>query len=145
MDHVEMFAHGDYNCAESALAGVTESLESVNLASGFGGGIGRSGATCGAVTGAVMALGAVMAVRREGSETSYARLQNEVKKLLDQFASEFGSTLCRELIPYDLNAPDQKDSFLSQPDGRNRCQDYVARAVELARQILDERGLGAAS
>ena len=145
MDHNEMFDSGGYNCAESVLAGVTGSMDAVNLATGFGGGIGRSGATCGAVTGAVMALGQVWSARNSDSEAAYGELQDGVRQLLDEFSSEFGSTLCRELIPYDLSTDEGRSAFSANDDGRSRCHEFVHRAVELARRILADRGLDAAS
>lgn len=51
-----------FNCCESVLLGASEFLGVTSelipkIATGFGGGIGHTGRICGAVTGAVMALG----------------------------------------------------------------------------------------
>jgi len=54
-----------FNCAECVMEAVFEHAdtglpkESLKMATGFGGGVGLYGDTCGAVTGAVMAVGAV--------------------------------------------------------------------------------------
>jgi len=58
---VARFLEG-YNCAQSVLLTMFEHWNDENeliprIATGFGGGIGRCGSVCGALTGGVMALG----------------------------------------------------------------------------------------
>ena len=58
---IELF-RGDYNCAQSVLiafsdiTGITD-LTAGKIASGFGGGIGKTQEICGALSGAVMVIG----------------------------------------------------------------------------------------
>lgn len=116
------------NCAECVLLGCLEAQQSslpqevVALASGFGGGIGRTKHICGAVTGAVMALGAV-----KGRSNPFAlpdlpqraaQLSEEVyphfARLIEQFEADFGSSSCAELTESyaDFNAPERRHSCL---------------------------------
>jgi len=58
---VELFDSG-YNCTEAVLFALTEKFSQKTpfiprIATGFGGGVGRSGSICGALSGAVMAVG----------------------------------------------------------------------------------------
>lgn len=51
-----------FNCSQSVLYAFCDELgfdrqTALRIAAGFGGGIGRSGETCGAVTGAIMVIG----------------------------------------------------------------------------------------
>ena len=65
MDHSEKALNlfdNKFNCAQSVLTAFAEELgltedESLRVACAFGGGMGRQQLTCGAVTGAAMALG----------------------------------------------------------------------------------------
>ena len=77
---IEKFSNG-FNCSQAVLSVFAEDLAlseetAVSIASGFGGGA-RNGQLCGAVTGAVMALGLkYYSTRQEpaktqGSHTSY--------------------------------------------------------------------------
>lgn len=142
MDHVEMFTVGGYNCAESALAGVLGRRDCLDAAAGFGGGMGRSGSVCGALTGAIMGIGLAMKVRDRDAVHDYAALQDLVAELLDQFGQQFGSTLCRDLTAYDLADAAGRKLFATEDDGRKRCVDYVREAVAVARRLLDEAGEG---
>jgi len=72
---------------------------------GFGGGMGLFGDTCGALVGAVAALGAVYGRREVPSDPKAAReeldgnpgLYHLFKRLPATFQERFGSTQCRQL------------------------------------------------
>lgn len=106
-----------YNCAECVTEAVLSLVDTglpedvKKLATGFGGGIGLYGDTCGALVGAVMALGAVHGrvslpegedkkiVAVKSKEELYGkpglyRIFNQVPNL---FREKYGQTLCREL------------------------------------------------
>ena len=106
-----------YNCAEcvaeAALATVNTGLplDTWKLATGFGGGIGLYGDTCGALVGAVLAVSAVHgrsalpqgADRRETIAKSRQQLYVDpgLYRIFNQipnwFLDHYGHTLCREL------------------------------------------------
>jgi len=99
-----LFQNHGLNCSESVLlvlnrgfgGGLSEEA-SIGLGSGFGGGIGNSGCVCGALSGAVMALGLFLGPGRpEGlSKKDFRRL---VSDMHDRFRERSGSVCCRELI-----------------------------------------------
>ena len=137
LDHVKLFTGGKYNCAESVLAGVTDSLDHVSCASGFGGGIGQSGETCGAVTGAIMAMGVCLGVRNPGG-TAYPDFGRLVARFLFEFEQEFKSTICRQLL--DSQRVTDEAEQRAHHDAREResgCTEYVDFAARLARAIID--------
>jgi len=77
----------------------------LKLASGFGGGMGRLAETCGAVTGAFMAMGlkfGAATAEREAREPIYAR----VRELAARFKACHGSLICRDLLGCDLSTPE---------------------------------------
>lgn len=82
------------NCAQAVLlafqpeSGKSEA-ELMALGSGFGAGMGCMEATCGALCGAVMALGLI-----NQSETPSARIAG---KMLQEFQKKAGATICGEL------------------------------------------------
>ena len=103
---VKKFESG-FNCAESVLSAVTESVLGKNLsgivpriATGFGGGIARNGDVCGAVSGGVMALG--LAMGRDLATESREPCNVSVDKFYNAFVSRFGSCKCCELTGVDL-------------------------------------------
>src|SRR5512139_3660565 len=94
---------GGYNCAQSVFYAFCEDLHlepdtALKMSAGFGGGIGRKGEVCGAVTGGIMALGAKYG-RGEKEDPAVANVAYaRTGEFMDQFASEHGSCLCRELL-----------------------------------------------
>jgi C_GCAxxG_C_C family probable redox protein len=93
------------------------------VASGFGGGIARTGQVCGALTGAVMALG--WAMGRSASGDSIDELYGEVAELVDEFTSEFGSTSCRMLINIDLSDPEEHERARKTGVFEQQCARFV--------------------
>lgn len=62
MEEVISHIRGEYNCAQSIFGTYASKYgldqdTALKIATGFGGGMGHSGRTCGAVTGAYMVLG----------------------------------------------------------------------------------------
>ncbi|MCW4055801.1 MAG: C-GCAxxG-C-C family protein, partial [Candidatus Bathyarchaeota archaeon] len=61
-DKAAIYFRGGYNCAQSVLLAMQEHYGTKSdvipkIASAFGGGVGRCGSVCGALTGAVMTIG----------------------------------------------------------------------------------------
>ena len=97
------FFEQGYNCAQSvALAFCDETglapETAAKLASSFGAGMGRLREVCGAVSGALLVLGAVKGVSdpqdRQGKTAQYKEIQEFAKR----FRELNGSIVCRELL-----------------------------------------------
>lgn len=132
-----MFLQG-YNCAQAvshacaAGCGVPPELV-VKLATGFGAGIGRTQALCGAVSGAILALGLrggrALGDDKARTEETYA----DVQALLRDFAAQHGSCVCRELLGgLDLRTSEGQREFKERGYLRARCAEYVKTAAALA-------------
>lgn len=125
------------SCSETALLVVNIGFEGglttrqvLGLASGFGGGVGGSGCTCGALSGAVMALGLFLGpVNPNGlGEKKFREL---VGRFHDRFRDESGSACCRELIADFRKDRKGQASFCRGLTGR-----FTGEAVRI---ILGER------
>ncbi len=71
------------------------------IAFGFAGGIGNTGAVCGAVAGAVMAISLIID-RGDTMEEAISTLE-VVKEFRQLFENEMGTISCRELTGIDLS------------------------------------------
>lgn len=131
---------GDYhnkgfNCAESiflAFRGVAApdlSEEMVRLATPFGGGIGRSGCICGALSGAIIILGA--AKGRISPDTPRKESYDLSNDYHNRFKDEFGGTCCRVLV---------KDKFGSKEQGE-KCFKIITESAALLMKFIDEKGI----
>lgn len=143
---VDMFKNG-YNCSQSVFTACVPD-EKINremkiaLASGFGAGIGRNAETCGAVSGAVMALGASLIGKKFESD---AAMKAHGIILADKFVKEFKAAektvICRELLGRDLSIPEE-DAYLREKGiYSTRCFDLVKLAVKIVEKIQKSENL----
>ncbi len=130
-----------HNCAQSvasqyaAETGLDEDVL-CRAACAFGAGGGRKQLTCGAVSGALLALSLIKGRGAGGvktdQETSYAL----ARELIDRFEAEFGSSQCRALVDgADLLTPEGQTRFREERIGE-RCSTYVAGSVRILEEIL---------
>lgn len=145
-DAREYFRHG-LNCAECALKsfwdlGFTDfPPEIVALASGFGGGIGMTRNTCGAILGGALAI-ATMKGRKDplAKETMHERideLNNEetgvyqvFRRYIEEVEAKYGTLICRELA--------QGYEWEGKPRKKN-CQEMIGYCTSLAVKYAMEK------
>lgn len=111
-----------FNCAQSVLGACGEYTgldENTALAvsAGFGGGV-RSGEICGAISGAVMAIG--MAQQKDPADVeTKAKTAAQTKELIKAFREKYGCVRCLEL----------KQAGIS-------CAELIEYAAQLAEEMI---------
>ncbi|NHJ12965.1 MAG: C_GCAxxG_C_C family protein [Candidatus Thorarchaeota archaeon] len=133
----------DYSCAQSVLKAVLEykgllKEEFPYLAAGLGGGIAHEGNVCGAVTGGVMAIGALMsqfAIDVKGHKDQTYKCSED---FIARFREEFGTILCKELIGVDFSNPEAVDNAREDGVFENKCARFVERASILISEMFPE-------
>lgn len=136
---VERFAQG-YSCSQAVFSVLAEPLgldaaTAFRVAAGFGGGIARTGATCGSVTGAIMAIG--LAQPDASPEHNKAAKENsgeQARRMMSEFTERNGSTECRLLLGCDIGTPEGHQEAQKQDLFRLRCPKFVRDAVEIVNQ-----------
>ena len=138
-----------FGCAETTFIvlkgayGLDDPVDA-GAAMALNGGIAYSGGTCGAITGAALAVG-MLAERRIDDHGAAKRVaRNLVAGLMDAFVAEHGALDCRELTGYDLRAPGQHDAFMAAGVWRERCLRQVEFAVTRMALLADEEAWAAA-
>ena len=113
------------NCAQSVLCafgdrtGLPEET-AMAIAEGFGGGV-RSGEICGAVSGAVMALGLIKSAEGEGMGHNPA-VKSGTIEIAAAFRRENGCLRCRDLLA------SKKEK---------QCDKYIADAVNILEKMIE--------
>lgn len=147
MQEAENIAMGYFkqglNCSECVFRTILDMNETglppeiVGLASGFGGGIGRTKNTCGAITGAVLAVGATKGRKNPLEKPTTGERAAELKDVYKPFASmineiqdNYGTLICKELSdPHgDFECKSRKKS----------CQQIVGFCAALAEKYTKE-------
>jgi C_GCAxxG_C_C family probable redox protein len=108
----------------------------LKVSAAFGGGMGRMGEICGAVTGAFMVIGLKYGRTAVQDTQSHENTNRLVKEFVDRFKSLNGSILCRELLGCDLSTPDGLKTFVEKKLRDTLCPKFVRDATEIVEQLL---------
>lgn len=137
---VELFNSGLF-CAESVLLAIAEGRGVdckliPRIATGFCSGIARSGGLCGALSGAILALGLVAG--RDTADQPIGPTYDLVREVLGGFESRFGGTSCIELTGCDLATDEGQRRFLEAKQ-HEACTEYVGEATRLVLATIGNR------
>ena len=138
----EIFRNG-YNCSQAVLSAFGPELgldknSCLKLAASFGGGIARQQATCGAVIGALMALGLKYGRGEEDPPEVKDHCYEVAQKFLKRFETEKNSLQCRDLLDCDMNTDEGKEHIEKNNLYENICVNLVEDAIDYVNEILEE-------
>jgi len=131
-----------FNCSQSVFVvfGPDYGLdkeESLRVSCAFGGGMGRQQLTCGAVTGALMALGLKYGKGLNDSEENKQTTYTKTREFFEEFKKLNGSSCCKDLLDgLDMNDPEDHKKIMDQKLFDIRCEKYVADAVHITENLL---------
>ncbi|MCU7921722.1 MAG: C-GCAxxG-C-C family protein [Candidatus Thiodiazotropha sp. (ex Dulcina madagascariensis)] len=130
-----------HSCSQAVLAAYCEEHglareQAIRLATGFGGGMGRQGKTCGALTGAVMTLGLAKGPSTSLDSAAKEETYRLVAELTARFRAECGATDCKALLGCDLSRPDDDQQAQQNQLFKTRCPGYVAAAMDILEELL---------
>jgi C_GCAxxG_C_C family probable redox protein len=131
----------DYNCSQSVLLSFAEELglsfdTAARLASGFGGGMGRNGQVCGAVSGALMTLGLKYGSPVPGDKVAKENTYALISQFIDAFRKEHGGVTCSELLGLSLGNPEEAKQARELGLFQNRCPLFVQGSVRILTEMM---------
>ena len=102
----------------------------------FAGGIGNSGSVCGAVIGAVMAIG----LKVEPGNTMEEMLRNlaVAREFRRRFEAEMETISCRELTGADLTTQEGLEQYMGSDTPQTVCFPVVGAAYQIVMDLLRE-------
>jgi C_GCAxxG_C_C family probable redox protein len=111
--------------------------------SSLAGGVARHGETCGALTGALMALGMVAGRKRIEDVDAYQACMKLAYEVREKFLEQVGNTLCAEihkiLLGRTYHLYDDEDRERFHNDGgheRTGCPGVCGKAARIAAEII---------
>jgi len=141
IERAEAAFRNGVNCSQAILStygpryGLDEKT-SIRIALGFGAGMGRLGATCGAVTGAFMVLSLKHALENvsnnERKENTYAAIREFAKR----FEARNGSIVCKELLGCNLGTPEGMKLAKEKNLVNTACPKYVKDSAEILEEMI---------
>ncbi len=142
---VNMTMEKSHNCAQTTFFALSEQF-------GLGGddvlkaltplpGVAERGETCGAITGALMAMGLIYGRDRLDDWEKYRSSLIPTNKFCERFEGELGTTLCHKIQEHafgkSFNLMDPKDLREFQKSGATtKCSAVVRKATHIAADII---------
>ena len=131
-----------YGCAETALVVLQEAYGLPNpgdasAARALNGGVAYSGSTCGAITGAALAVGRLAGSRIGDHREAKRAARRITAELLAAFEAEFGTTTCRALTGVDLRSDEGHRAFIEGGAWRDGCMRQLELAVGRLAPLAD--------
>ena len=137
---VSTFQKG-FSCSQSVVSVFTEDFgiekaAALRIAGGFGGGMGRMGEVCGAVTGAVMVIG----LKNSGGEAETGETKTRTYELVRDFIARFRARneniRCNDLLGVDISTHEGHEEAAKLGHFKTRCKQYVCDAAEILEEML---------
>jgi C_GCAxxG_C_C family probable redox protein len=112
--------------------------EIFHLAAGFGGGVGLQGHICGAVSGAVAALGVINGKKFDDVVKHKEATYDSSEKFMRLFQEKNGSILCDELTGIEMADRAAHDRAIEDGTFKKVCPGYVEDAVRIVLELSKE-------
>ncbi len=131
-----------FNCSQSVFSTFAPrfgiSFENALLISSpFGGGIGRAGEACGALTGALMALGLKFGFSSLADKSVKDTIYRITKDAVERFRAVNGSMLCRDLLGCAPGSPEGMARIKELNLHETVCTEVVRSAVRIVSEMLE--------
>ncbi len=134
---VELFKDG-FNCSQAVVGAFAKDIgldekTAMKISAGFGGGVGRTGEICGALSGVSIVAGMLYGAVDGRDAESKAHTYEEIQRVLKAFKEKYVFVTCREL----KNPPKNDENGISYK--RRPCINIVEDAVLLAEKVMFEK------
>jgi C_GCAxxG_C_C family probable redox protein len=135
----DLFEQG-FTCGQAVLAAHAARLglereAALRIACAFGGGVARTGGTCGAVNGALVVIGLAHGRTRVEDEGARERTYDAARAFMDRFRAEHGALACRDLLGVDIGTPEGHRAAAEGGLFRARCPAFVRGAARIAGEL----------
>ena len=137
---VAAFSEG-FSCSQAVFSAFADELgldrtDALKISTAFGGGMASMGLTCGAMTGALMVIGAKHGRARAGDTAAKQKTYELSREFMRRFAERHGSIACRELLGVDISTPEGKEQASERGLFSTLCPRFVSDAAGILEQIL---------
>ncbi|MHB1485429.1 MAG: C-GCAxxG-C-C family protein [Saccharofermentanales bacterium] len=135
---VECFKNG-FSCSQAIVSTYCEQLgidkeTGLKISSGLGGGMGRLGLTCGAVSGAYLLIGLKYGSEKANDKEAKEKTYELIREFAKRFEAINGSTSCKDLLGIDLMTGDKN---IISKQVKEVCPKMVHDAALIIEDILN--------
>ena len=128
------YFESNYNCAQSVLRALLEHKgihidQASQIAAGFGGGIAHSSQQCGAISGAMMAIGILEGLTNCDVQQHKSKTYELSTKLHTKFKTEFSSIICDELTGIDMSDSQKIQDAIDSGHFGKICPKFIESTI----------------
>jgi len=139
-DEAKAIFNQHYNCAQSTVAPFAKVLGVdldliFKIATPFGGGMGHAGQICGAVSGALMAIGLAKGITFYEKDKKYA-CYGLAQDFQDRFRTLHGDLTCPGLLGLDIGDPEELAKVRELDLFHTLCPRLVGDAARITGELL---------
>lgn len=140
----ELFLKG-YNCAQAVTGAYADEMgmdfdAAVQIASSFGGGMGRMREVCGAVSGMFLVAGVLYGYSDPKDPAAKKEHYERIQLLAARYKEHTGSIVCRELLGLEGKDNSPKPSERTPEYYKKRpCPDLAGLAAEILENYINEQ------
>jgi C_GCAxxG_C_C family probable redox protein len=141
---VNYFKNG-FNCSQAVFTSIAQDFgisedDCLRIGAAFGGGMARCQMTCGAVTGALMAIGLKYGRALNDNQEKKAETYEKTLEFFSEFKKRNGSVNCKELLRgLDMNDPEDKKIIEDLKLFQIACNKYVMDAADIVQVIIENK------
>lgn len=109
------------------------------MALGLGGGIGRQGEVCGAISGGILVLGmknGVSSMDGEANKVAKEKVYALDQEFLRRFIERTGAVRCNDILGFDMNDPAARAEASAKGVFATRCNGCIKDSVEILEEML---------
>lgn len=137
----ELFEN-QFNCSQSVFTPFAEELGlskemALRISSGFGGGL-RNGEVCGAISGAIMALGLKVGYYNNDDLNNKERANQITSYLMDKFYEKYGTVRCKDILGCADKTMDEWREVKATPEANETCFELIEVATTFLYKTLKE-------
>ena len=130
-----------FNCSQAVLSTFGPSLGlnreiALKVSEAFGSGICQMGEICGAVIGALMAIGLKYGKTKAEDTKATEFTYNYGEEFVSEFTSRNGTIICKKLLGCDITTPEGMKLADEKNLWYTLCPKYIEDAVEILEEIL---------
>lgn len=142
LEKAEEYFCNNFNCSQAVFTtfatemGLDEEV-ALRIATQFGGGA-RKGEMCGAVSGALMALGLKYGHCHAEDAEEKGKAYQIAEDFMNRFIAEKGTVVCRELLGYDVSKTEDMQKIKELNLFKTVCPEMVRCATLIVEQMINE-------
>lgn len=136
---VSFFREG-FICSESVLMAMQDYLglkKNPKIATGFGGGIGRKGSVCGALTGGILAINLKYGRQNLEENDIKEKAFSKALEFFNEFEEKIGSAICYDIIKCDLKTEEGQKTFEENNLLEKKCFKCVETSVGILLEMFE--------